>query len=92
MSELLPCPFCGGEGKIVKLTHGYLPRCTKCMISLPTARDREKAVESWNTRYKESTVYDKEETIEGCTVQILTNSVTGEQSVGWWRGKKEDMP
>ena len=37
-------------------------------------------------------VYDKEEIIENCTVQILTNTVTGEQSVGWWRGKKEDVP
>lgn len=37
-------------------------------------------------------VYDQEEIIEGCTVQILTNTVTGEQSVGWWRGTAEDMP
>lgn len=37
-------------------------------------------------------LYDREEIIEGCTVQILTNTVTGEQSVGWWRGGIEDMP
>lgn len=37
-------------------------------------------------------VYDKEEIIENCTVQILTNTVTGEVSVGWWRGSAEDMP
>ena len=29
--------------------------------------------------------YDKEEIITNCTVQILTNTVTGEVSVGWWR-------
>ena len=29
--------------------------------------------------------YDKCETIENCTVQILTNTKTGETSVGWWR-------
>ena len=40
----------------------------------------------------EINIYDKEEIIENCTVQILTNSVTGEQSIGWWRGTKEDMP
>lgn len=29
--------------------------------------------------------FDGEEIIENCTVQILTNSKTGEVSVGWWR-------
>lgn len=33
--------------------------------------------------------YDKEETHENCTVQILTNSLTGKQSIGWW--KNEDQ-
>ena len=37
-------------------------------------------------------LYDREEIIEGCTIQILTNTVTGEQSVGWWRDTAEDMP
>lgn len=30
-------------------------------------------------------LFDKEEIIENCTVQILTNTVTGEQSIGWWK-------
>lgn len=37
-------------------------------------------------------MYDKVETYENCTVQILTNSLTGEVSVGWWHGTKADMP
>lgn len=37
-------------------------------------------------------IFDKEEIIENCTVPILTNTVTGEVSVGWWRGGAEDMP
>lgn len=36
--------------------------------------------------------FDEEEIIENVTVQIWRNSVTGEESVGWWRGTKEDMP
>ena len=28
--------------------------------------------------------YDVEERHENCTVQILKNSVTGAESVGWW--------
>lgn len=37
-------------------------------------------------------IYDKEELVEGCTVQILTNSITGDVSVGWWHGGIEDEP
>lgn len=37
-------------------------------------------------------LYDQCEVIEGCTVEILTNTLTGETSVGWWRGRVEDRP
>ena len=37
---------------------------------------------------KEGTVltnfYDEEIVLENCTVQILRNTATGEESVGWW--------
>ena len=33
----------------------------------------------------ETNVFTEEETIPNCTVQILRNPVTGEESVGWWR-------
>lgn len=35
-------------------------------------------------------VYDKVETYDNCTVQILTDSKTGNVSVGWW--KNEEQP
>ena len=38
----------------------------------------------------ETNIFDEEEIIENCTVQILRNSVTGEISVGWWRNDKEE--
>ena len=34
-------------------------------------------------------VFDQEEIHHGCAVQILTNSVTGETSVGWWEEKED---
>lgn len=40
----------------------------------------------------ELNLYDKCEVIEGCTVEILTNTGTGETSVGWRRGGVEDRP
>lgn|GEM_PF-5807866 len=30
-------------------------------------------------------IYDQEEIHHNCTVQILSNSVTGEVSIGWWK-------
>ena len=34
-------------------------------------------------------VFDKETVYENCTVQILRNTLTGEQSIGWWQNKAE---
>lgn len=39
----------------------------------------------------ETNIYHKEEIIYPCTVQILTNTVTGEVSYGWWKGAPEVM-
>lgn len=33
--------------------------------------------------------YDTEERYENCTVQILRNSQTGEESIGWWENTDE---
>lgn len=33
----------------------------------------------------EVNIYDEEETYHNCTVQVLTNTVTGQTSVGWWK-------
>lgn len=30
-------------------------------------------------------IYDQVETYHNCTVQILSNSVTGQTSIGWWQ-------
>lgn len=30
-------------------------------------------------------IYDQEEIYPNCTVQVLTNTVTGKVSIGWWR-------
>ena len=40
----------------------------------------------------EINIYDKCEVIEGCTVEVLTDTLTGETSVGWWRCSVEDRP
>lgn len=37
----------------------------------------------------QSNIFDKEEIYNNCTVQILSNSVTGEQSIGWWQNEEK---
>lgn len=39
----------------------------------------------------ETNIFDKEEIFHDCTVQVLTNTVTGEVSVGWWRNSNPPM-
>lgn len=34
-------------------------------------------------------VYDTEVLFTNCTVQVLTNSVTGAVSIGWWQNEEE---
>jgi hypothetical protein len=37
----------------------------------------------------EMLVFDQEEIYHNCTVQVLKNTVTGEESVGWWKEGEE---
>ena len=37
----------------------------------------------------ETNIVDEEEIYTNCTVQILRNSVTGEESIGWWQNEEE---
>ena len=37
----------------------------------------------------ETNIFDECEVIENCTVEIWRNSITGEESVGWYRNNKE---
>ena len=38
----------------------------------------------------ETCFYDKVETFPNCTVQVLTNTVTGDVSVGWWKDEERE--
>lgn len=57
MSELKPCPFCGStdlEIDDVPGTDAYGVICCGCGISMvPTAFDKECAIEEWNRRVSE---------------------------------------
>lgn len=57
--ELLPCPFCGGEAKLVKSkakVNDYRIKCNRCYIKTGWwMGEIDELIEQWNTR-----VYPKE--------------------------------
>lgn len=58
--ELKPCPFCGGEARIIsdiyvgKLEH--LAACRYCKASSWTYESKEEAIEAWNNRKENNNV------------------------------------
>lgn len=54
MSDLKPCPFCGGEAQLTK-AHAYHVVCGPCGIRGKGNRkkSREFAVDWWNTRHSD---------------------------------------
>ena len=55
MSELLPCPFCGGEAEVLtaeSMNGGYLfgAMCNDCLSRGDVYDTEAEAVEAWNTR------------------------------------------
>lgn len=56
MSELKPCPFCGGEAEVKRYYHPFSRRSrvtVKCMICRCNSGEWgrvDKAIEAWNRR------------------------------------------
>lgn len=48
--ELLPCPWCGGEARMVGVGKWRYAVCKKCTIEGPVKRDIDEARLAWNTR------------------------------------------
>ena len=39
----------------------------------------------------EINLYNKRDVYENCTVEVLTNTDTGDVSVGWWQGTADEI-
>ncbi len=60
--ELKPCPFCGGEAEIFKMTSEsdkefecWYVICEECTIQTPACITRDEASEAWNRRTPKNT-------------------------------------
>ena len=50
MTELKPCPFCGGEAFIHKEGDSYFVECIDCWVKMPDCDSEEWAEHYWNRR------------------------------------------
>lgn len=55
MEQLKPCPFCGGNAKIMRAEciyfHIYWARCTECNAEINAPEtDVKQAIDAWNRR------------------------------------------
>ena len=64
------------------LARAYLEDYMNIILSEEEKRQTQKNIDRM---VRSGELFDQEETFYGCTVQVLTNTKTGEVSVGWIR-------
>lgn len=59
MSELKPCPFCGGETELIhdEYVNGWTIVCKKRCIRICHYESKQKLIEKWNTRASDAENY-----------------------------------
>ena len=50
MEELLKCPFCGGEARVVIAIESYWVRCFDCGAEIAICDSKPEAAAAWNRR------------------------------------------
>ena len=51
MSELKPCPFCGGKAKKEYVYDLFWCQCESCFAYTIAHRREQRAIDAWNNRY-----------------------------------------
>ena len=50
MEELLRCPFCGGEARVIGAGESYWVRCSGCGAEIAICDSKPEAIAAWNRR------------------------------------------
>lgn len=100
-NKVKPCRVCGWDeiglwtNQVGKSCYGII-LCGKCgtkyeCVSVDHTAVINILVSMWNDGVgvpeNSSHIYDEEIIHPNCTVQILRNSITGAESVGWWENE-----
>lgn len=64
MTELKPCPFCGGEAEDVL---EWFDECGECRIECTQCGASVDTVDAWNTRHVETCRYVGDDVSGGCS-------------------------
>ena len=56
MTNLLPCPFCGGEAEYGLTMAGEEVYCTECKAAMPRITTEDATLEAWTKRAEQPTV------------------------------------
>lgn len=83
MSELLKCPFCGGDNVGIwhnhMFTQSFEARCYDCHFGLAQSDTEEKAIKAWNTRKPMEKIVERLEEIK--MRYFLTIANTGDEKL-----------
>lgn len=80
MSELKPCPFCGGEaeayncGPWLRDHFMWYVKCSGCSSMTPNKPTEAEAVEAWNTRHVETCTIECNERFANFAYRLYTLS------------------
>lgn len=83
-----PCIFRGAGIECPK-DEFNTEKCDSCGWNPLIERKRVKRILSGEEEHVETNIFNVEEVHPDCTVQILRNTITGEQSIGWWENNDD---
>lgn len=75
-TNILPCPFCGGEAECNKwwsatISGKYATFCTKCSGGTDFFATEEEAIEAWNTRSESAGYCDSKAKHKGDCIWLM---------------------
>ena len=77
MTELKPCPFCGGEAEYGLTMAGEEVYCTECKAAMPRFTTEDATIEAWNKRAEHRCEFCEQGDFDGQVVMISNH--------GWQR-------